>query len=236
MTLWSPVCLVLCTQFWRRVNQSGGVFCYNLGMDIQIIFLVGIGLFSLSSLYFLLAHKKAFNSAFLVSFITIISYLLMYEGSLATVGANDGTVYATRWLFYALSCTLLMYEIGRVLGKTQKETVFLLYLTAIVMTTGAAAAYFTDGFMYVFFAVSTAAYVLLLYPLLTALSPHRAAVAKYIVFGWTGFPIAFLLAPDGFGLITAAWAAVAYLTFDLFTKVVFYLDLNRYMRDTTAVK
>lgn len=202
-------------------------------MDIQIIFLVGLGLFSLAATYFLIAYRhKAFNSAFLVSFITIISYLLMYEGSFATVGVGGDAVYATRWLFYALSCTLLMYEIGRILEIPYKERIFHLYLTAIVMTTGAAAAYYVDlVLMLAFFVVSTIAYLLLIYPLLTATSPHRLAVAKYIVFGWTGFPVAFLLAPDGFGLIGAAAAAGAYLAFDLFTKVVFYLDLNQHMTE-----
>ena len=200
-------------------------------MDIDIVFLSGIALFSLSSLYFLFAYKyKEFNSAFLVSFITIISYVLMFEGSLATIGAEGGAVYATRWLFYALSCTLLMYEIGRLLDISTAARVFHIYLTVIVMTTGAAAAYYVDlTLMLAFFAISTLAYILLIYPLLTADSPHRGKVAKYIILGWTGFPVAFLLAPDGFGLITASSAAIAYLAFDFFTKVVFYLDLNRYM-------
>ena len=207
-------------------------------MDIQLVFLTGLGLFSLAATYFLLAHRqKSFNSAFLVSFITIISYLLMYEGTVVSIGAEGGAVYATRWLFYALSCTLLMYEIGRVLDIPLAERIFHLYLTVIVMTTGAAAAYYTDlTMMLVFFAVSTIAYLLLIYPLLTAASPHRSAVAKYIIFGWTGFPVAFLLAPDGFGLITAAAAAIAYLAFDLFTKVVFYLDLNRYMTEHNSTQ
>jgi len=196
-------------------------------MDIQIIFLVGIAVFSVAATYFLFTRHKAFNSAFLVSFITIISYVLMHEGSLATVGAGEGAVYATRWAFYALSCTLLMYEIGKILGKQTDEIVFLLYLTAIVMLTGAVSAYYGGGYMLAFFAISTIAYLRLIYPLLTADSPHRAAVAKYILLGWTGFPVAFILAPDGFGLIGATSAAIAYLVFDIFTKVLFYIDLDR---------
>lgn len=198
-------------------------------MDIQLIFMGGIVAFTLAAGYFLVAYRKDFNSAFLVSFITIISYLLMFEGGLATVGAGGEAVYATRWLFYTLSCTLLMYEIGRLLGKSTKQIVFMLYLTAIVMCTGAAAAYYEGWYMLAFFAVSTIAYLLLIYPILTANSPHRSAIAKYVILGWTGFPVAFILAPDGFGLITAASAAAAYLVFDLFTKVVFYLELHKKM-------
>lgn len=198
-----------------------------MNIEITTIFSVGIAVFSIAAVYFLVAHKKDFNSAFLVSFITIISYFLMLEGSLVSVGAGGESVYATRWLFYALSCTLLMYEIARFLGKSLSETVFLLYLTAIVMVTGAAAAYYDGWYMIGFFVLSTIAYVRLVYPLLFAQSPHRGAIAKYILLGWTGFPVAFLLAPDGFGVITAVTAAVLFLTFDVFTKVVFYLDVQR---------
>jgi len=55
-------------------------------MEIQIetAFAVGMALFAASATYFLFAHKKDFNSAFLVSFITIISYTLMMEGSLVS--------------------------------------------------------------------------------------------------------------------------------------------------------
>ena len=200
-----------------------------MNIQIEMVFMVGIALFAAASTYFLFAHKKAFNSAFLVSFITIISYTLMLEGSLVSVGAEGGAVYATRWLFYGLSCTLLMYEIAKFLKKTQAETMFLLYLTVIVMFTGAASAYFDGWYMLGFFALSSVAYVMLVYPLLTAVSPHTSAVSKYTLLGWTGFPVAFLLAPDGYGLISAATAAVLYLLLDVFTKVFFYLDLHKKM-------
>jgi len=200
-----------------------------MNIQIETVFIVGIVLFSVAATYFLLAYKKQFNSAFLVSFVTIISYTFMLEGSLVSLGAGGEAVYATRWLFYGLSCTLLMYEIARFLQKSLSETIFLLYLTIIVMGTGAAAAYYDGWYMIGFFVISSVAYVRLVYPLLTAVSPHRAAVAKYILLGWTGFPVAFLLAPDGYGLISAAVAAGIYLILDLFTKIVFYLDLHKKM-------
>jgi sensory rhodopsin len=196
-------------------------------MDIQLVFLTGIGLFSFAAVYFLFTRNKLFNSAFLVSFITIISYILMHEGSLSSIGAGDGAVYATRWAFYALSCTLLMYEIAKLLGKKTEEILFLLYLTAIVMLTGAASAYYDGIYMIAFFLVSSIAYIRLIFPLLTADSKHRNAIAKYILLGWSGFPLVFLIAPDGFGLITATTAAAAYLVFDIFTKVIFYIDIDR---------
>ena len=201
-------------------------------MDIQIetMLALGIAVFAVAATYFLFAYKKDFNSAFLVSFITVISYTLMLEGSLVSFNAGGEEVHASRWAFYGLSCTLLMYEMAKFLKKSLPETIFLLYLTVIVMGTGAAAAYFEGWFMIGMFAISSVAYVLMVYPILTSTSPHRAAVAKYILLGWTGFPIAFLLAPDGFGVISAVTAAGLFLLFDIFTKIVFYLDLHPKMK------
>lgn len=201
-------------------------------IEISTIFVIGIAIFSLTSLYFLWSYKKEFNSAFLVSFITVISYTLMLEGSLVAMGANGELVYPTRWIFYGLSCTLLMYEIARQLGKSLAETVYLLYLTAIVMFTGAAASYYDGWYMIGFFVISSIAYVRLIYPLVTANSPHRASLIKYILLGWTGFPLVFLLAPDGYGIISAVTAAVLYLALDMFTKILFYHDLHRNMVKT----
>jgi len=202
------------------------VVCRYMEITIAHVFMAGIAVFALSSSYFLWVYKKDFNSAFLVSFITIVSYTLMLEGSLATVGAGGETVYPTRWLFYGLSCTLLMYEIARFLGVSLRETIFLLYLTAIVMVTGAAASYYEGWYMLGFFVLSTVAYVRLVYPLLMTQTPHGSVIARYIWLGWTGFPIVFLLAPDGYGVLTALTAAVLYLGLDIFTKVLFYFELH----------
>ena len=197
-----------------------------MNIQIEMIFAAAIALFAATATYFLLARRKDFNKAFLVSFITIISYTLMLEGSTVSYGVEGGEVYATRWLFYGLSCGLLMYEIARLLGKSLPETAFLLFLTVIVMGTGAAAAHFNGWYKIGFFVLSSVAYILLIYPLLTSTSTHRNAVAKYILLGWTAFPCVFLLAPDGFGLMTASMAAILYLILDVFTKIIFYFDLR----------
>ena len=199
--------------------------------QIEMIFAVAIALFAATATYFLLARRKDFNKAFLVSFITIISYTLMLEGSTVSYGVEGEEVYATRWLFYGLSCGLLMYEIARLLGKSLPETAFLLFLTVIVMGTGAAAAYFNGWYKTGFFVISSVAYIILVYPILASTSPNRNAVAKYILLGWTGFPLAFLLAPEGFGLITASMAAILYLLLDVFTKLIFYFDLGAKISD-----
>ena len=76
-------------------------------------FLLALGslIFLISSVYFLFFFKKKLNSAFFVSFITLISYLVMLEGSFITSG-----LLWTRWIGYAFSCSLLIYVISKKLN------------------------------------------------------------------------------------------------------------------------
>ena len=112
------------------------------GNYANILFLGGLVIFVVSSVYFYLVGrgKTGFNPAFLVSFITLVSHVLMWQGNL-TVFTNAGQfIFWTRWLFSGLSCTLLMVEIGQLKGIQGGGQVQLLYLTAIVMFTGFLAA------------------------------------------------------------------------------------------------
>ena len=50
-------------------------------------------------------------------------------------------------------------------------------------------------------------------------------VNSYIFFGWTVFPVVFLIAPTGLGLIGSALANLLYLALDIFTKIIFNFQL-----------
>jgi sensory rhodopsin len=188
---------------------------------LTIVFLAGLVIFALSSIYFYFTSKEkdGLNTAFLVSFVTLISYVLMWQGNLTTTSAGGEPIYWTRWLFYGLSCTLLMLEISQAKGIHGGARVQLLYLTAIVMGTGFLAARDTTAIRWVHFAISSVAYILLV---LKVLSVRGAAwTHSYIYFGWTVFPIVFFLAPTGLGLIGAGVANLLYLLLDLYTKIAF---------------
>jgi sensory rhodopsin len=195
---------------------------------LNIIFLAGLVIFAMSSVYFYFAGKNrgGLNSAFLVGFVTLISYLLMWQGKLTTTSANGEPIYWTRWLFYGVSCTLLMLEIAQVKGIAGGERINLLYLTAIVMGTGFLAARDTTAVRWAHFAISSIAYILLILKILLTRTEGAGWTHAYIYFGWTVFPIVFLLAPTGLGLIGAAVANLLYLLLDIYTKIVFSLQLG----------
>jgi sensory rhodopsin len=200
------------------------------------VFLAGLAIFAVSSGYFYLVgrSKKGLNSAFLVSFVTLISYVLMWQGDLIVVTEAGEPIFWTRWLFYALSCTLLMVEIARLNRISGEGLVQLLYLTAIVMFTGFLAAYDLTAIRWVHFAISSVAYALLVIRILPPKDPDSKWVSRYVLFGWTVFPIVFFLAPTGLALIGATLANLLYLLLDIYTKIIFYIHLARASARTPA--
>jgi sensory rhodopsin len=205
---------------------------------METILSLGTVLFSLSSAFFLLrnsamveADEKVdkFNAPFFVSFITLISYIIMWEGSFLSFTEAGEPLYWTRWLFYGASCTLLMYSIGKNLKFSWPEKINLFYLTIIVMVTGALSAVFMGEFKWIMYIISTVAYLLLAAPILTASkSKDNSAnlIKTFVILGWSVFPIVFLFSPAGFETITAEASAWIYLLLDFFTKIVFYLVIR----------
>jgi sensory rhodopsin len=196
---------------------------------LDLIFLIGLVIFALSSVYFywMSKNKTGLNAAFLVSFITLISYVLMWQGGITIVTPAGEPIYWTRWLFYGASCTLLMVEIAQLKQIQGGKRTQLLYLTAIVMFTGFLAARDLSAVRWVHFVISSVAYILLVLQVLSVKTPGTGWVHTYIYVGWTLFPIVFLLAPTGLGLIGATLANLLYLLLDLYTKIVFNIQLHR---------
>jgi len=194
---------------------------------LNTVFLVGLLIFAISSVYFYFTgrYKAGLNSAFLVSFVTLISYVLMWQGDLTATTQAGQPIFWTRWLFYILSCTLLMVEIAQLKEIRGRRLVQLLYLTGVVMLTGFLAARDLTAVRWAHFAISSVAYVLLVVQVLSVKTAGSQWVRNYIFFGWTVFPIVFVLAPTGLGLIGAAVANLVYLLLDIYTKIVFNIQL-----------
>jgi sensory rhodopsin len=195
---------------------------------LNIVFIVGMLVFAASSAYFWVAGrgKQGLNSAFLVSFVTLVSYVLMWQGKLTVSTQAGEPIYWSRWLFYAPSCALLMYEIALLKGIRGAKLVEMIYLTVIVMFTGFLAARDLSAARWIHFVISSVAYVLLLSRILAVKAKEARWVNPYILFGWTVFPIVFFIAPTGLGLLGAAAANLLYLALDIYTKIVFSVQLG----------
>jgi len=198
-------------------------------MLLNAIFQSGVLLFTASSILFLFSKKQqgSFNTAFIVSFVTLISYFLMWQGGLEIATANGQPIFWTRWLFYGASCSLLMAEIAtarKIKGAALAEWI---YLTVIVMFTGFLGARTLTSVKWIYFILSSVAYILLVVKVFKARTESTGWIENYIYFGWSIFPLVFLLAPTGFGLIGSAVAAGIYLLLDLYTKIIFNVQLKK---------
>jgi bacteriorhodopsin len=196
---------------------------------INSILIVGMVVFAVSTITFFFSKKKSerMNSAFLVSFFTLASYVLMWQGSFVAEGANGQPIYWTRWLFYAISCSLLMLEIARVKGiKSTGRITELIFLNVFVMGTGTLAAVSSGLPKWLFFVLSSLAYVIQIGMVLKDKAKESNWVNIYIYLGWTGFPIVFFLAATGIGLIGTAVALGLYMLLDIYTKIVFNIQLK----------
>ena len=197
---------------------------------MNIIFIIGFAIFALSSayLYFVKGKDGMLNSAFLVSFVTLASYALMWDGSFTAESAGGQPIYWTRWLFYAISCSLLMLEIAKVKGiKSSGKITELIFLNVFVMGTGTLAAVSIGLSKWIFFVLSSIAYLIQIGMVLKVKEENSKWINTYIYLGWTGFPIVFLLAPTGIGLFGSAIAMGLYLILDIYTKIIFNLQLNK---------
>lgn len=189
-----------------------------------IIFQAGAVLFALASLYFLFAGKKkpGFDTEFFISFITTTSYVLMTTG-VATVAAPSGeTIYWSRWLFYMVACSMLMYDTAKALKIPDSDYPWMVLLTWMTMFNGFLASYISTTSKWYFFAISSLAFTGLLYKVVNGEeNPDFKALKPFVLIGWTLFPVVFLLAPTGIGVINSYTAQAGYLLLDFATKIVF---------------
>ena len=195
---------------------------------ISLIFIAGTAIFAISSLFFFFGKKGGgMNTAFLVSFVTLASYILMWDGAFASQSASGEPIYWTRWIFYAISCSLLMIEIARVKGMTASGKVAeLIFLNVLVMGGGALAALTVGLSKWIFFILASVAYLLQIAPLMKEKATKSKWVNLYILFGWSVFPVVFFLAPTGIEVFGSTIAMGLYLLLDIYTKILFNLQLK----------
>jgi bacteriorhodopsin len=195
-------------------------------MTLNIIFLIGALAFAAASVYFWLSDDKEFNSPLLVVAVTTLSYLVMLEGGLAIEQFDGAVIHWSRWAGYGLSCPLLFYVVASGIKSFQRRLT-LTALMSLVMITGAFAAAWSGWFFWAGFVLSSFFFAVTLIELYEysdekSLRPMH----KYVWFGWFIFPVVFLIGPSGLYVVSAAVVALAYLLLDIYTKIVFYVELD----------
>jgi len=198
--------------------------------SLELILLVGfISFLALSVIFFVMRRQnKNFTAAYLVMAVTALSYLLMLDGSVIAHASSGEPIYYTRWLFYAISCSLLMLTIIKFLKIKKESALPIIVLNVLVMATGTIAAVIDEPYKWMMFALGCIFFLqqlMLIFEKCTN-STQEKMVKTYIFCGWAIFPIVFVLAPEGLGIINNLAAMTIYLVLDIFTKVIFYLHIS----------
>ncbi|UCC27602.1 MAG: bacteriorhodopsin [Candidatus Bathyarchaeota archaeon] len=204
-------------------------------IEESVVFWIGALIFALSSLMFTFlgnrnsSRRYLFNSHVFVSFITTISYCIMALG-LATVTAESGDlIYWTRWLFYAGSCSILTFDIATIAKKPNEKKAEVAIFTTLTMFCGYLASIILTVDRWLFFGLSTAAYIGMLYSIFTKSSKDSSEISNikwFILVTWSLFPLVWVLAPTGFGIITVDITASLYLALDIVTKIIFGIYMH----------
>jgi len=199
-----------------------------------MVFWIGVLIFAISSLMFAFLENRRyrqnmFSSHVFVSFFTVISYFVMAL-ALATVSAENGQpIYWTRWIFYIGSCSILTIDIATIAKKPNVKKAEVAVFTALTMFCGFLASIIITLDRWWFFGLSTAAYIGMLYTLFKPSnegSSNISSIMWFVLLTWSLFPIVWVLAPTGFGIIAADVEAILYLALDLVTKIGFGIYIS----------
>jgi len=204
-------------------------------VDETFVYWTGAAIFGLASLVFSALKKRKhgnellFGSNISVSFITMISYVVMALALGTAVADNGQPIYWTRWLFYIASCSILTMDIAFIARKPSFEKAEVALFTGLTMFCGFLASIITTVDRWWFFALSSAAYIGMLYILFKQSEKDETSISSimwFVIIAWSMFPIVWVLAPTGFGIFTVLVESMLYLGLDLLTKIAFGLYVS----------
>jgi sensory rhodopsin len=218
----------------------------SLGLSEEaFVYWTGAAIFGLASLVFAgltgrrHGSERLFASNIFVSFITTISYVVMALALATTVADNGQPVYWTRWLFYIASCSILTLDIAFIARTPTVKKVEVALFTGLTMFCAFLASIIVTADRWWFFALSTVAYIGMIYTLFKQPANERVNIKSimwFVLLTWSLFPVVWVLAPTGFGIFTILTEAVLYLALDFITKIVFgvYISTRQVSRSSAT--
>jgi sensory rhodopsin len=145
--------------------------------------------------------------------------------ALSTVAAENGQpIYWTRWLFYIGSCSILTLDVATIAKKSNSKKAEVVSLTALTMFCGFLASVVITVDRWWFFGLSTIAYLGMLYTLFKSSNSGASKLSSimwFVVVTWSLFPLVWILAPTGFGILEVDVVAILYLLLDVISKIIF---------------
>ncbi|MFB6270003.1 MAG: bacteriorhodopsin [Halobacterium sp.] len=161
-----------------------------------------------------------------------VAYALMALG-VGSMQVADYTVHLARYGDWLVTTPLLVLYLGLLSRPSVRTYVLLIGADVVVIAAGVGAALTPSAQKWAFFGVGCVAYLVLLYGLLRTLpkalgdDPDPRVEATFTtlrnltVVLWTLYPVVWLLAPTGLGVLQAEMEAIVVVYLDFISKVGF---------------
>jgi halorhodopsin len=145
-----------------------------------------------------------------------------------------------RYLTWTLSTPMILLALGLLAGTDRTKLFTAITMDIGMCVTGLAAALITSSYLlrWVFYLISCAFFVAVLYVLLVEWPRDAAAAGTGEIFGtlklltvvlWLGYPILWALGSEGFALLSVAITSWGYSVLDIGAKYVFAFLLLRWV-------
>ncbi len=199
---------------------------------------IGTAGMTIGALSFLLLGRKARDEGrdlvlitFFVAFVAATAYLAMALGQ-GVVDIDGREVFYARYIDWIITTPLLLLDLAILAGVGRVLTSWLLGLNVYMIATGLIAGLTPGGERYIWFAVSTVAFIGILYlivgrflaiarargPEVARLFYRLAALTAVL---WTAYPVVWLLGTEGTGAISLTAEVGVFMVLDLSAKIGF---------------
>ncbi|VTT86934.1 sensory rhodopsin 1 [Halorubrum sp. DM2] len=177
------------------------------------------------------SHARHYATLAGVTGVAALAYVAMALG-FGIVSTPGGDLEAARYLDWLVTTPLLILYLGLLARPSRRVLGGLIAVDVVIIAGGVAASVTTGTASWVAFGVAGAAYVALVYGLLVTLPRSASTECGRVraVFGtlrnitvvlWTLYPVVWLLAPTGFGILTPATEMLVFVYLDVVSKVGF---------------
>ena len=176
-------------------------------------------------------HAKYYATLAGVTGIAAVAYVFMGLG-LGSIPSPSGDLPVARYVDWLLTTPLLLLYLGLLARPSRRVIGTLVAIDVVVIAGGIVAAATTGIVSWAAFGVASVAYLGLVYGLLVKLPQSASAEHDRVraVFGtlrnitvvlWTLYPVVWLLAPSGLGLLTPSTEMLVFVYLDFVSKVGF---------------
>lgn len=177
------------------------------------------------------SHARYYATLAGVTGVAALAYLAMALG-LGSVATPGGDLPVARYLDWLITTPLLLLYLGLLARPSRRVLAGLIAVDVVIIAGGIAAVVTAGTRSWALFGLAAAAYVALVYGLLVTLPRSASAERDRVraVFGtlrnitvvlWTLYPVVWVLAPTGLGLLTSSTEMLVFVYLDVVSKVGF---------------